>query len=95
MEFKIKKNFVATFIGYGIFFSLVSGTLVYQPEVNFSHIMEQTIPSGFIAPCCDGPGYMPKIIMYLTEHVGLHNSNQSSFTDNCVISCWTKCSNCS
>jgi len=68
---KSRKIFVATFIGYGIFFSLVSGTLVYQPEVNFSYHYGAAIPSGFIAPCCDGPGYMPKIIVYLTEHVGL------------------------
>ena len=68
---KSRKIFVATFIGYGIFFSLVSGTLVYQPEVNFIEHYGAEIPSGFVAPCCDGPGYMPKIIVYLTEHVGL------------------------
>jgi len=68
---KSRKIFVATFIGYGIFFSLISGTLVYQPEVNFAIHYGATIPSGFIAPCCDGPGYMPKIIIYLTEHIGL------------------------
>jgi len=68
---KSRKIFVITFIGYGIFFSLVSGTLVYQPEVNFAIHYGAAIPSGFIAPCCDGPGYMPKIIIYLTEHVGL------------------------
>ena len=68
---KSRKIFVITFIGYGIFFSLVSGTLVYQPEVNFAIHYGAAIPSGFIAPCCDGPGYMPKIIIYLTEHIGL------------------------
>ena len=68
---KSRKIFVATFIVYGIFFSLISGTLVYQPEVNFAIHYGATIPSGFIAPCCDSPGYMPKIIIYLTEHVGL------------------------
>ena len=68
---KSRKIFVAIFIGYGIFFSLISGTLVYQPEVNFAIHYGATIPSGFIAPCCDSPGYMPKIIVYLTEHVGL------------------------
>ncbi|NJK78047.1 MAG: hypothetical protein HC944_04150 [Nanoarchaeota archaeon] len=68
---KAKKIFVITFIGYGIFFSLISGTLVYQPEVNFITHYGATIPSGFVAPCCDNPGYMPKIIIYLTEHVGL------------------------
>ena len=68
---KSKKVFVTTFIIYGIFFSLISGTLVYQPEVNFVTHYGAIIPSGFIAPCCDSPGYMPKIIIYLTEHVGL------------------------
>jgi hypothetical protein len=68
---KSRKVFVATFIGYGIFFSLASGTLVYQPEVNFAIVYGATIPSGFIAPCCDIPGYMPKIIVYLTEYIGL------------------------
>ena len=68
---KSRKIFLITFILYGIFFSLVSGTLIYQPEVNFSIHYGAEIPSGFVAPCCDGPGYMPKIILYLTEHVGL------------------------
>ncbi|EIJ64940.1 putative membrane protein [Candidatus Nitrosopumilus salaria BD31] len=68
---KSKKVFVTTFIIYGIFFSLISGTLVYQPEVNFVTHYGAIIPSGFIAPCCDSPGYMPKIIIYLTEHIGL------------------------
>ena len=67
-----RKIFVVTFICYGVFFSLVSGTLVYQPEVNFvKHYGVDNIPSGFVAPCCDSTGYMPKIIVYLTEHVGL------------------------
>jgi hypothetical protein len=68
---KSRKIFVATFIAYGIFFSLVSGTLVYQPEVSFSYHYGAEIPSGFIAPCCGELGYMPKIIVYLTDHVGL------------------------
>lgn len=68
---KSRKIFFITFVAYGIFFSLVSGTLVYQPEVNFAIHYGAEIPSWFIAPCCDGPGYMPKIIIYLTEHVGL------------------------
>ena len=68
---KSKKIFLTTFIGYGIFFALISGTLVYQPEINFVTHYGAVIPSGFIAPCCDEPGYMPKIIIYITEHIGL------------------------
>ena len=66
-----RKIFVLTFIVYGVFFSLASGTLVYQPEVNFVTHYGAKIPSGFVSPCCDDPGYMPKIIIYLTEHIGL------------------------
>ena len=68
---KSRKIFVVTFIGYGIFFSLVSGTLVYQPEINFATDLGEEIPSAFVAPCCDEFGYMPKILVYITEHVGL------------------------
>ncbi len=68
---RARNVFVLTFIIYGAFFSLASGTLVYQPEVNFVTHYGATIPSGFVAPCCDEPGYMPKIILYVTEHVGL------------------------
>lgn len=68
---KSRKIFLLTFIGYGVFFSLVSGTLIYQPEVSFSMHYGAEIPSGFVAPCCGEPGYMPKIIIYLTDHVGL------------------------
>lgn len=66
-----RRIFVASFVGYGIFFSLVSGTLVYQPEINFAVHYGADIPSGFVSPCCDEPGYMPKIIIYMTEHIGL------------------------
>lgn len=69
---KSRKIFVSVFIVYGIFFSLVSGTLVYQPEVDFEYHYGAKIPSGFVAPCCDGPGYMPQVIIYLTNHVGLN-----------------------
>jgi len=68
---KSRKIFLVTFVIYGIFFSLISGTLVYQPEVNFVTHYGATIPSGFVSPCCDQLGYMPKVIIYLTEHVGL------------------------
>jgi len=68
---KSRRIFILTFIGYGIFFSLTSGMLVYQPEVEFSHHYNAEVPSAHITPCCGEPGYMPKIIVYLTEHIGL------------------------
>ena len=68
---KSRKIFVITFILYGLFFSLTSGILVYQPDVVFSYHYDAVVPSMHITPCCDDPGYMPKIIVYITEHVGL------------------------
>lgn len=68
---KSRKIFVVTFVIYGLIFTLVSGTLVYQPQVNFSYHYGAKIPSAFIVPCCDQPGYMPEILVYLTDHIGL------------------------
>jgi len=68
---KSRKIFLTTFILYGIFFSLTSGILVYQPEVVFSYHYGVAVPSGHITACCGEPGYMPKITVYLTEHLGL------------------------
>jgi len=68
---KSRSVFITTFVIYGIFFSLASGTLVYQPTVSFSYHYGAEIPSAFIAPCCDQLGYMPKILVYVTDHVGL------------------------
>lgn len=68
---KSRKIFVATSIGYGIFFALTSGILVYQPDVTFSYHYGVPVPSAQIAPCCGDVGYVPKFIFYITEHVGM------------------------
>jgi hypothetical protein len=66
-----KQIFIASAIGYGIFFSLTSGILVYQPEVIFSQHYGLKIPSAYITPCCGPPGYVPSIVVAFTEHVGM------------------------
>ena len=58
-------------MGYGIFFALVSGTLVYQPEVTFSIHYGAEIPSGFIAPCCGEFRIHAKNNHLSPEHIGL------------------------
>tara|TARA_B100001750_G_scaffold110324_1_gene87151 strand:+ start:203 stop:1015 length:813 start_codon:yes stop_codon:yes gene_type:complete len=65
------KVFIITFVIYGFFFSMTSGILVYQPEVTFSYHYGAEIPSAHVTPCCGPVGYMPKIVAYLTEHVGI------------------------
>ena len=68
---KSRKIFATTFIVYGIFFSLTAGLIIYQPDVIFSHHYDAIIPSAHMNVCCGEPGYMPTIIVYITEHVGL------------------------
>lgn len=71
MNSKSRKIFVATFIAYGMFFSLTAGLIVYQPDVIFSHHYDAVVPSAHMNACCGEPGYMPTIIVYITDHVGL------------------------
>ena len=65
------KTFIVTFVIYGVFFSMTSGILVYQPEVIFSYHYGAEIPSAHVTPCCGPVGYMPKFVAYLTEHIGI------------------------
>ena len=37
----------------------------------FSYHYDAVVPSAHINTCCRDPGYMPEIIVYITEHVGL------------------------
>ncbi|HET8719745.1 MAG TPA: hypothetical protein VFM64_01980 [Candidatus Nitrosotenuis sp.] len=67
-----RRIFIITSIGYGIFFALTSGILVYQPDVVFSENYGVIVPSAQIAPCCGDIGYVPKFIFYITEHIGLN-----------------------
>ena len=71
MDAKSKKIFVVTFIAYGMFFSLTAGLIVYQPDITFSYHYDAIVPSAHMNACCGEPGYMPTIIVYMTEHVGL------------------------
>jgi len=71
MNSKSRKIFVVTFIAYGIFFSLTAGLIVYQPDVIFSQHYDAVVPSAHMSACCGEPGYMPTIIVYITDHVGL------------------------
>ena len=71
MNSKSRKIFLIAFIAYGVFFSLTAGLIVYQPDVTFSHHYDATVPSIHMNVCCGEAGYMPTIIVYITEHIGL------------------------
>lgn len=68
---KAKRIFVISAIGYGIFFGLTSGVILYKPDINATDYGFPTPPHIELSPCCDLPGYMPMIFAFFTEHVGL------------------------
>ncbi len=68
---KSRRIFAGVGISYGVFFALTSGILVYQPDITFSYHYNVLVPSAQIVPCCGDVGYVPKMIIYITEHVGL------------------------
>jgi len=68
---RAKQIFVTSAIGYGIFFALASGIILYKPEINATDYGFPKPPHIELSPCCDLPGYMPMIFAFFTEHVGL------------------------
>ncbi len=68
---RAKQIFVISAIGYGIFFGLTSGIILYKPDINATDYGFPTPPHIELSPCCDLPGYMPMIFAFFTEHVGL------------------------
>lgn len=56
---------------YGLIFAFFSGTLVYSPSISFSAEYSVSIPSAFLITCCDPAGQSPRLVVYLTEHLGV------------------------
>lgn len=54
-------------IGYGIFFGFLSQILVYRGDVSFSE-EGIAVPSVTIIPCCNAPGYVPMLTVYITDN---------------------------
>ncbi len=66
-----KKILAISAIGYGIFFAITSGIIIYKPDINATDYGFPKPPHIELSPCCDLPGYMPMIFAFFTEHVGL------------------------
>ena len=64
-----KQIFLASAIGYGLFFAVGSGIILYKPELNFTDF-GLAVPMAELSPCCGLPGQMPMILSTFTEHLG-------------------------
>jgi len=69
-KMKYRKIFIISSGLYVIFFSIISGTIVYQPDIVFSDAFKVSIPSIKIVYCCGSPGQYPNVAIYITEHIG-------------------------
>lgn len=63
---------LATALGaaYAVVFAFLSGTLVYQPTVNFAKAYSVTNPGMYTAVCCGGFGSTPELEVYVSP--GMH-----------------------
>ena len=66
-----KQILLVSAIGYAIFFGFTSGIILYKPDINATDFGFPKPPYAEISPCCNVPGYMPMILIFFTEHVGL------------------------
>jgi len=58
-------------LAYGLFFGVVSSTLVFQPWLVFSQAYGVTVPSVVPVVCCGTFGQMPQLVLFLTEHFAI------------------------
>lgn len=70
-EERYKRIMVAATLLYGLFFAVVSGTVVYRPMENFAQEYLIQAPSAVIAVCCGNTGLIPVLTVFLTNQLGL------------------------
>jgi hypothetical protein len=70
-ESKSTRIFILAAIGYGLFYSVVSSTLVFQPNVSFTATYGVHVPSIVPVVCCGALGQMPQFVVYLTQQFAI------------------------
>lgn len=58
-------------VGYGAVYAFVSGTLVFQPTVNFAGVYGVSSAGWNVATCCGGAGSVPAVVVYLLPQAHL------------------------
>jgi hypothetical protein len=56
---------------YGLFYCALSSIIIYRPDRDFAVEYFAVIPSIVTTVCCDAPGFIPVITVYVTNHLGL------------------------
>jgi len=65
------KAFALAGLGYGLFFGVVSSTLVFQPGLSFSDAYGVRVPSVVPVLCCGTIGQVPQLVVYVTQQFAI------------------------
>ena len=68
---RYRRTFVVSVALYGLFYSVITSMLVYQPAVDFVQAYGAPIPSVQVTPVQGAPLFTPVVTVYLTNHLGL------------------------
>ncbi|MDA4121282.1 MAG: hypothetical protein OK404_02615 [Thaumarchaeota archaeon] len=67
---KYRRYFAAAAVLYGLFFSYLTGVIVYNPSIDIAAPFQA--PHLLLSPCCDPtPLYSPTVVVYVTSHLGI------------------------
>jgi hypothetical protein len=67
---KYRVYFSVAAVLYGLFFSYLTGVIVYEPSLDIAAPFRA--PSLLLSPCCDPtPLYSPTVVVYITSHLGI------------------------
>jgi hypothetical protein len=65
------KTFALVAVAYGLFYGVVSSTLVFQPGLAFSNAYGVRVPSAVPVLCCGTFGQMPQLVVYVTQQFAI------------------------
>lgn len=67
LDNKYRRIMLISSVMYGVVFGFLSQIFIYNNSISF---FEQgiTVPSVNVVPCCNIPGYVPMLSVYLTDH---------------------------
>lgn len=68
---RYRRCFVLSAGLYGLFYSVITSMLVYQPTVDFAQAYGAPIPSVQVTPVQAAPLFTPVVTVYLANHLGL------------------------
>lgn len=68
---RYRRSFLLSAALYGLFYSIITSMMVYQPTVDFAQAYGAPIPSVQVTPVQAAPLFTPVVTVYIVNHLGL------------------------